>query len=164
MNTRKQHTNILRRYDMYFDEGQYCKRCKKLFYQDYINGGFSEICPKCKEYFRKHPDKYNIFIGEYNKCKNCGEVKHYMEFTNSYDVCDDCAEEFIKHPIKEKWFLFKRSFINIGITGLNKVGLVLFWIIFIAVCLTIAYFWIGAIIGNFVGIDDSFLNEPRMKP
>lgn len=150
---------------MYYDDNsEYCKRCKKLFYLSYYNDDESGLCPKCKEYFKKYPEKYKIFTGEYFKCENCGELSHRLQFEKSIGVCKDCKEKFEKHPGQFSFFKFKRKFRSIINVLLNKTFFVLFWILFIAVCLFIAYCWIAGMIDSVVNLDDSFLYGPRMVP
>lgn len=148
---------------MYFDNGEYCKRCHKLFYRDY-DSKYDGLCPKCIDYFEKHQEEYLLFTGEYCKCKNCGKVEHYMFFMNDIGVCNDCMEKFNEKPRLEKWFHFRQRFTLAMYSLFNKIFLYLAWILVAAVILGFIVLWIAGMIGDLVSIDDSFLNEPRMKP
>ena len=148
---------------MYFNSEEYCKRCNKLFYSDY-NAKYKGVCPKCRKYFEKHPQEYLLLNGEYCKCKNCGKVEYYMFFSDNFNVCNDCMEKFREKPVLEKWFHFRQWFKLTMYLLLNKIFIYIFWILFVAVILFVVFLWVLAMIDNFVSIDDSFLDNPMMKP
>ena len=148
---------------MYFDNGEYCKRCHKLFYNDY-SGKYDGLCPECIEYFEEHREEYLLFTGEYCKCKNCSKVEHYMFFTNDIGVCNDCMEKFNEKPMLKKWFHFRQRFTLAMYSLFNKIFGYLALALVAAVILGFIALWIAGMIVDLLSIDGSFLNEPRMKP
>lgn len=159
---------------MYHDDSSYCKRCKKLFYPDYNQWDgrdstyfrWNYVCPKCQKYYDKHPIELKILSGECTRCKNCGEAV-YTEELNESGFCEKCVTRFTKYPITKGIYNTKQGIKWVG----NKIVQGIIWSIIIAVILAIAYFWIGALIGNFMAdpfetesVEDIYNGGMRMKP
>jgi hypothetical protein len=148
-------------------ESQKCKRCGKWFnFKE--DDKFSEVCPKCKKYFEKHPREYCLLDGEYCQCKNCGNIEYYTFFVNSF-LCVDCWEKFQEQPKLEEEFNSKQRRLKlrtkITSTLRNILDRMLFYVVMallIAFCLFVVYLWICGLIENATNFDD--LYEPRMKP
>ena len=145
---------------MYFDEGTYCERCHKIYYLRDLDGTqLSGLCPKCSKYFKAHKEEYLLFTGEYIKCKVCGKVDHNMYY-NSEGIYNSCVDRFIKHPIAKWSYQLRQKLFWLG----NRFLYYLLMIVVAVIFLAIVYFFICALIGDFISIDDSFLEGVRMKP
>ena len=145
---------------MYFDDGICCERCHKIYYlRDTDGTELYGLCPKCSNYFKTHKEEYLLFTGEYIKCKVCGKVDQNIYY-NSEGICNSCEDRFIKHPIVKWLYQLKQKLLWLG----NRFLFYLLMIIVAVIFLAIVYFFICALIGDFISVDDSFLEGVRMKP